>query len=80
MPARTFAVFMSLEPAFAAFSGFVLLNERLSAAQASGIAMVALATAGAAWTTSENREISLGGAVRQADLGICTEIVEGPTS
>jgi inner membrane transporter RhtA len=50
MPARTFAVFTSLEPAFGALSGLVLLGERLATPQLAGIAAVMLAAAGAAWS------------------------------
>jgi inner membrane transporter RhtA len=50
LPARTFAIFTSLEPAFAVLFGFILLHERLSAAQLSGVAAVIGAAAGAAWT------------------------------
>lgn len=55
LPARTFAVFMSLEPAFGALSGFVLLDERLTGARIGGIAVVVLAAAGAAWSSAEGR-------------------------
>lgn len=51
MPARTFAVLMSLEPAFAVLSGLILLHERLAGAQILGIAMVMLAAAGSAATS-----------------------------
>ncbi len=48
LPARTFSVFASLEPAFAALSGFLFLGERLSALQLTGMALVMAAAAGAA--------------------------------
>ncbi len=50
MPSRTFAVLTSLEPAFGAVSGFVLLHEQLGLAQLAGIAAVITAAAGAAWS------------------------------
>ncbi|MDB5424056.1 MAG: conserved predicted permease, superfamily [Phenylobacterium sp.] len=50
MPARTFAVFTSLEPAFGALAGFILLHERLVPTQLAGIAAVITAAAGAAWS------------------------------
>ena len=53
LPARTFAVFTSLEPAFGALSGLVLLQERLAWAQVGGIAAVIAAAAGAAWSSSQ---------------------------
>jgi len=51
MPARTFAVLTSLEPAFGALSGFVLLHERLAPVQLAGVAAVMAAAAGAAWAS-----------------------------
>ena len=56
MPARTFAVFTSLEPAFGAVSGLILLHERLAWPQAAGIAAVMLAAAGAAWSGAKEAE------------------------
>ncbi len=53
MPARTFAVLTSLEPAFGAVSGLVLLHERLVATQALGIAAVITAAGGAAWSSAQ---------------------------
>ncbi|HEY2709412.1 MAG TPA: EamA family transporter [Caulobacteraceae bacterium] len=52
MPARTFAVFTSLEPAFAVMSGFLLLHEQLAPGQLAGVAVVMTAAAGAAWSSS----------------------------
>lgn len=49
LPARTFAVFTSLEPAFGVMSGLVLLQERLAVFQVAGVALVVAAAAGAAW-------------------------------
>jgi inner membrane transporter RhtA len=50
MPARTFAVFTSIEPVFGCLSGLVLLHERLTLAQVAGVAAVICAAAGAAWS------------------------------
>lgn len=50
MPARTFAVLTSLEPAFGALAGLVLLHERLAPTQLAGICAVMAAAAGAAWS------------------------------
>ncbi|WP_309091668.1 EamA family transporter [Phenylobacterium sp.] len=52
MPARTFAVFTSLEPAFGVLSGLVLLGERLSLTQTLGVSLVIGAAAAAAWSSS----------------------------
>lgn len=60
IPARTFAVLMSLEPAMGALSGFMLLGERLSATQVMGVAAVVVAAGGATWTApSENGKPAL---------------------
>ncbi|MEU0057808.1 EamA family transporter [Streptomyces sp. NPDC006334] len=50
LPASTFAVLMSLEPALAALSGFLVLDQTLSAAQAAAIALVVAASMGAVRT------------------------------
>lgn len=50
LPARTFAVLTSMEPAFGALSGLILLREALSLEQVAGVAAVMVAAAGAAWT------------------------------
>ena len=55
MPAKTFAVFMSLEPAFGVLSGLFLLNEVLSELQMSGITLVIIAAGGAAWWSRERK-------------------------
>jgi inner membrane transporter RhtA len=49
LPARTFAVFTSLEPAFGVLAGFLILGEVLAGTQIAGVAMVMTAAAGAAW-------------------------------
>ena len=51
LPARTFGVLMSLEPAVAAVFGFALLHERLSPSQWTAIALIIVAAAGSALTT-----------------------------
>lgn len=53
LPARTFAVFTSLEPAFAVLSGLIILGEVLAWTQLTGVSMVMFAAAGAAWHASE---------------------------
>lgn len=50
LPAKTFAVLTSLEPAFGALFGLMLLHEQLAASQLAGVAAVIAAAAGAAWT------------------------------
>jgi inner membrane transporter RhtA len=53
LPARTFAVFTSLEPVLGVLSGFVLLGQRLTPAELAGVAVVIAAAAGAAGSSSE---------------------------
>ena len=48
LPARTFGILMSLEPALATLAGLVVLRERLSPTQAAAIACIMAASAGSA--------------------------------
>ena len=48
LPAAVFGVLMSLEPAVAALAGFVVLGQALGARELAAIAMVVVASAGAA--------------------------------
>lgn len=50
LPAPTFAVLMSLEPAIAAAAGFLILDQALSATQSAAIALVIAASMGAVRT------------------------------
>ncbi|KFG74539.1 EamA family transporter [Streptomyces mutabilis] len=50
LPAPTFAILMSLEPAIAAAAGFLVLDQALSATQAAAIALVIAASMGAVRT------------------------------
>ncbi|MES4886603.1 EamA family transporter [Streptomyces sp. NPDC096012] len=50
LPASTFAILMSLEPAIAATAGFLILDQSLSAAEAAAIALVIAASVGAVRT------------------------------
>lgn len=50
LPARTFSILMSLEPAIAALSGLLFLSERLSVNQWLAIAAIIIASTGAAAT------------------------------
>ncbi|MFV0135225.1 EamA family transporter [Streptomyces sp. HMX87] len=62
LPASTFAVLMSLEPAIAATAGFLVLNQALTTAQAAAIALVVAASMGAVRTQTRRR----GGEAAQA--------------
>lgn len=50
LPASTFAIMMSLEPAIAATAGFLILHQALSATEAAAIALVIAASMGAVRT------------------------------
>ncbi|MDR6974690.1 inner membrane transporter RhtA [Streptomyces sp. 3330] len=50
MPASTFAIMMSLEPAIAATAGFLILDQALTTVQAAAIALVVAASMGAVRT------------------------------
>src|SRR4051812_19752531 len=50
LPASTFAILMSLEPALAATAGFLILGQTLSAPEAAAIALVIAASMGAVRT------------------------------
>jgi len=58
LPARTFGVLMSIEPAFGALIGYVYLHEWLTSAQWTAIALVILASIGA--TASAQQKVTLG--------------------
>jgi inner membrane transporter RhtA len=60
LPARTFATFTSLEPAFGVMSGWVLLGQHLRLAQIAGVAVVIAAAAGAAWSSSARAAADIG--------------------
>jgi len=57
LPARTFGVLMSIEPAFGALIGYIYLHEWLSAVQWTAIALVIVASIGA--TASSQQKIPL---------------------
>ena len=60
LPARTFGVLMSIEPAFGALVGYLYLNEWLTGVQWTAIALVILASIGA--TASSQQRIPVGAA------------------
>ena len=55
LPARTFGVLMSIEPAFGALAGWLMLHELLSPGQWAAIAMIILASIGTTWTATVQR-------------------------
>ncbi|WP_320781337.1 EamA family transporter [Streptomyces sp. CRN 30] len=61
LPASTFAVLMSLEPAIAALAGFLVLDQALTTPQAAAIALVVAASMGAVRTQVGRRKAPLPG-------------------
>ena len=55
LPARTFGILMSIEPAFGALFGWAVLKEHLVRAQWAAIAMIILASIGTTWSASAQR-------------------------
>ncbi|MFJ8724384.1 EamA family transporter [Streptomyces sp. NPDC093269] len=62
LPASTFAILMSLEPAVAATAGFLVLDQSLNASQAAAIALVIAASMGAVRT-----QVGRGGPVAEPE-------------
>ncbi|MGH8251782.1 MAG: EamA family transporter [Steroidobacteraceae bacterium] len=58
LPGRTFSILMSLEPAIAALCGLALLGEHLTRAQWAAVALVVVASAGAASTVASRADRS----------------------
>lgn len=58
LPAKTFGTLMSLQPAFAALSGLVLLREHLAPKQLLAIAAIIAASVGATITAAQKRQPS----------------------
>lgn len=65
LPASTFAVLMSLEPAVAAFAGFLILHQALSVPEALAISLVIVASMGAVRTQVSRRK-ALGDVIDEA--------------
>ncbi|AGS70261.1 EamA family transporter [Streptomyces collinus] len=59
LPASTFAILMSLEPAIAATAGFLILDQALSAVEAAAIALVIAASIGAVRTQIGRGKVTL---------------------
>lgn len=58
MPAKTFGILMSLEPAIAALVGVLFLSEHLNYLQWFALFCVMVASAGATWTMKNNRPVA----------------------
>lgn len=61
LPASTFAVLMSLEPAIAATAGFLILDQALAATEALAIALVIGASMGAVRTQAGRGKMEVAG-------------------
>lgn len=61
LPARTFGILMSLEPAVAALAGLVFLHEVLSLRQWLAVALVIAASTGSTLTSRRAEQVTLGG-------------------
>jgi inner membrane transporter RhtA len=59
LPTHTFGILMSLEPALGAVIGFLLLHESLAPQHILAIAVIVLASAGAAFTIKPKAELHL---------------------
>lgn len=55
LPARTFGILMSIEPAFGTLFGWAILHEVLTRLQCTAIAMIILASIGTTWTATVRR-------------------------
>jgi len=53
--AATYGVLLSIEPAVAALTGFLILGQRLTAVEVAAIVAVMVAAAGASWTSEPHR-------------------------
>jgi inner membrane transporter RhtA len=60
LPTRTFSILMSLEPAAAAVSGWLLLHERLTTGQWLAVVLIVIASAGAT-LTAPRAQAAIGG-------------------
>jgi inner membrane transporter RhtA len=60
LPTRTFSILMSLEPAAAAVSGWLLLHERLTVGQWLAVVLIVIASAGAT-LTAPRAQAAIGG-------------------
>ncbi|MGW4875932.1 EamA family transporter [Streptomyces sp. NPDC004262] len=72
LPAHTFAVLMSLEPAIAATAGFLILDQALSAAQAAAVALVIAASIGAVRTQAGRRGRAAAG-LQEAEAAVALQ-------
>jgi inner membrane transporter RhtA len=59
VPAATYGVLLSMEPAAGALTGFLILSQRLSALEIGAMVAVMVAAAGASWTSGAGRELEV---------------------
>jgi inner membrane transporter RhtA len=59
VPAATYGVLLSIEPAAGALAGFLILSQRLTALEIVAMVAVMVAAAGASWTSGAGRELEV---------------------
>jgi inner membrane transporter RhtA len=59
VPAATYGVLLSIEPAAGALAGFLILSQRLSLLEIGAMVAVMVAAAGASWTSGAGRELEV---------------------
>jgi inner membrane transporter RhtA len=59
VPAATYGVLLSMEPAAGALTGFLILSQRLSLVEIAAMVAVMVAAAGASWTSGAGRELEV---------------------
>ncbi|MCX6373970.1 MAG: EamA family transporter, partial [Actinobacteria bacterium] len=59
VPASTYGVLLSVEPAIGALTGFLILSQRLTALEIVAMVAVMVAAAGASWTSGAGRELEV---------------------
>jgi len=59
VPASTYGVLLSIEPAAGALTGFLILSQRLTAIEIAAMVAVMVAAAGASWASGAGRELEV---------------------
>ena len=59
VPAATYGVLLSIEPAAGALTGFLILSQRLTPAEIAAMIAVMVAAAGASWASGAGRELEV---------------------
>ena len=59
VPAATYGVLLSIEPAAGALTGFLILSQRLTLIEIAAMIAVMVAAAGASWASGAGRELEV---------------------